>query len=82
MKRICPAIELLNDDCKHCIGKICHFDHVDRLTFQKLTSLGVCKGCPISIEKQTIFADPIIFQINDSRIALRKKEAQLLMIEL
>ncbi len=77
-----PASSLLNKECQQCVATIDNFDKLDKNIQYQLTRLGVCKGCPISIAQNTIFSDPIIFNIQDSKIALRKKDAKNITIEI
>ncbi|MGL4560982.1 MAG: FeoA family protein [Brevinema sp.] len=65
--------------CQEC-GIIDHINSTDNIFIKKLFSLGICTGCPIKIEKISVFKDPIIFNINGSSIALRKKDAQKIIV--
>ena len=47
---------------------------------EKLYKMGFVKGTPIELAPVKI-SDPIVFQIRGSRIALRKKEAQEILVE-
>lgn len=79
-KRVCPAMALLSPDCWDCTATIKSLEQIDGQTVRRLNRLGICVGCPISAVKRPS-ADPIIFLINNSRIALRKSEAEKLLIE-
>lgn len=80
-KRICPAMMLLNPECRGCFATIKSFNDIDKQMVQKLTRLGVCEGCNISALKRPT-ADPVVFIINNSHIALRKQEAEKLLVEI
>lgn len=82
MNQLCPALTLLQKECHHCIATIQEFSNMDQNTLHKLTRLGVCKGCSISLGQNTIFSDPIIFRVNNSQIAIRKHDAQNILIML
>ena len=79
-KHICPAVALLTPEYRHCAAVIKSFSDIDKQTKQKLTRLGICEGCPISVSKHAN-TDPVIFTVNNSHIALRHSEAALLMVE-
>lgn len=78
----CPALFLLKKECQDCPATIDNISQMSKDIQYQLTRLGICKGCPISISQNTIFSDPIIFNINNSQIALRKKDAENIMINL
>ena len=46
----------------------------------KLCKMGFIVGTPVELAPVTI-SDPMVFQIRGSRIALRKKEAQEILVE-
>lgn len=71
----CPALALLKKECQDCVATIHSMDNLDKNTHYQLTRLGICKGCPISVNQKTIFSDPIVFTINNSNIAIRRKVA-------
>ncbi|MGL5955515.1 MAG: FeoA family protein [Brevinema sp.] len=79
---VCPALALLDKECKDCIAVIENLDNLDQQLQYQLTRLGICKGCPISLAQNTIFSDPIVFNINNSKVALRKKDAARISIHL
>lgn len=80
--RICPALALLKKECQECVATIDNFDNLDKDIKYQLTRLGICKGCPISLAQNTIFSDPIVFNINNSKIALKQKDAAKIDIKL
>ncbi|TKB23729.1 ferrous iron transport protein A [Desulfopila sp. IMCC35006] len=47
---------------------------------QKLHKMGFVEGTPIELAPVHL-SDPIVFQIRGSRIALRKKEAQQILVQ-
>lgn len=47
---------------------------------EKLHKMGFVEGTPIELAPVKI-SDPIVFQIRGSRIALRKKEAQQILVQ-
>jgi len=47
---------------------------------EKLHKMGFVEGTPIELAPVKL-SDPIVFQIRGSRIALRKKEAQLILVK-
>ncbi len=79
---VCPALSLLNKDCKDCLATIENFDSLNKDLKYQLSRLGICKGCSISLDQKTIFSDPIVFNVNQSKIALRKKDVAQIQINL
>ncbi len=79
---VCPALSLLDRDCKNCVAKIKNFDSLDKNLQYQLSRLGICKGCDISLAQKAMFSDPVVFNINNSRVALRRKDVEQIMIEL
>lgn len=54
-------------------------DHLSEYA-EKLNKMGFVKGTPIELAPVRL-SDPIVFQIRGSRIALRKKEAQEILVK-
>lgn len=80
--RICPAIAILCKKCRIHNAKIKDLNNLNTKIQERLKRLGICHGCPISLHHNTIFSDPIVFNINNSQIALRKKDVENIIIEL
>ncbi len=78
----CPALALLKKECKDCVATINNMDNLDQNTHYQLSRLGICKGCPITVAQNTIFSDPIVFTINNTEIALRRKDAENITINI
>ena len=56
------------------------FKSEDSTYAEKLYKMGFVKGTPIELAPVKI-SDPIVVQIRGSRIALRKREAQEILVE-
>lgn len=70
----------LTDICKGNVYQIAGFtDHPSDYS-EKLHKMGFVEGTPIELAPVKL-SDPIVFQIRGSRIALRKKEAQLILVK-
>ncbi len=70
----------LTDICKGKAYQISGFiNHLSDYS-EKLHKMGFVKGTPIELAPVKL-SDPIVFQIRGSRIALRRKEAQQILVK-
>ena len=60
--------------------EVAGFESDSSVYAEKLYKLGFVKGTPIELAQVKI-SDPIVIQIRGSRIALRKKEAQEILVK-
>lgn len=70
----------LTDICKGKSYQIAGFENQSSDYAEKLHKMGFVEGTPIELAPVKL-SDPIVFQIRGSRIALRKKEAQLILVK-
>jgi Fe2+ transport system protein FeoA len=72
----------LNLATKNTTYKITEVLSKDPLIVTYFNNLGVLTGTELSmLRKAPWFKDPILFQVEDSQIALTKKEASLIEVE-
>lgn len=70
----------LTEAVKGISYRISGFSHQESEYTDKLSKMGFIVGTPIELAPVSI-SDPMVFQIRGSRIALRKKEAQEILVE-
>lgn len=70
----------LTDICKGKAYQIAGFVNRSSNYSEKLHKMGFVEGTPLELAPVKL-SDPIVFQIRGSRIALRKKEAQLILVK-
>lgn len=70
----------LADICKGKAYQIDSFKDPASYYSEKLQKMGFVEGTPIELAPVNLL-DPIVFQIRGSRIALRKKEAQNILVK-
>lgn len=55
--------------------------HLEGLERRRLMDLGFTPGAEVRVAMRAAFGDPIAFEVRNTRVALRKKQAQAIDIE-
>lgn len=76
MSKSMPLAEMSMGSSYRVLG----FEADSSVYAQKLHKMGFVKGTPVSLAPVKM-NDPIVVQIRGSRVALRKKEAQQVLVE-
>ncbi|WP_075877679.1 FeoA family protein [Merdibacter massiliensis] len=49
---------------------------------ERLTVMGICKNAIIRYHGTTLFRDPLLFEVDETLLAIRRKDARLIEVEL
>lgn len=49
-------------------------------TTERLLELGFCKGETVEVFQRSLFGDPLVIKVRQTRVALRKNEAECIEI--
>ena len=62
-------------------GTVSGYEKGDRVYRQKLLRMGLVKGCSFTVVRKAPLGDPVELETNSHRITLRKREADVLIVE-
>lgn len=70
----------LTEICREKVYEVAGFENKSSGYAQKLYKMGFVEGTPVELAPVKL-SDPIVVQIRGTRIALRKNEAQQILVE-